>query len=157
MMGRAPEIQTQQGISLVEVVISIVVLAAALGGIYGALANLSVSSVDPMLQKQGLAIAEAYMEEVLSKQMADGACPAVPGGGGRADYSYVCHHAGTDNGARNQNGNSIAGLEQYNVTVSVNDVALNGIAAGQAKQIRVAVTHDSANINVQLTGYRTLY
>src|SRR5688572_15562132 len=52
------------GVSLVELIVFIVLVGVAVAGVLGAL-NLSTrASVDPMTQKQALAIAEAIMEEV---------------------------------------------------------------------------------------------
>jgi len=53
-----------RGVSLVELIVSIVILSVAVAGVLAAM-NMSVrTSVDPMVQKQALAIAEALMEEV---------------------------------------------------------------------------------------------
>jgi len=56
--------RAQEGISLVELVIFIVIVGIAMGGVLMAM-NLSAShSADPLPQKQALAIAEALLEEV---------------------------------------------------------------------------------------------
>ena len=54
----------QRGLSLIELIVTIVVMGAAVAGVLGAFAMATRSSVDPMIQKQALAIAEAVMEEV---------------------------------------------------------------------------------------------
>ncbi len=54
----------QRGISLVELVVFIVIVGVAVIGVVGALGLSTRSSADPMVQKQALAIAEAFMEEV---------------------------------------------------------------------------------------------
>ncbi len=51
------------GLSLIELIVSIVVIAVAVAGVLGALAIASRTSADPMIQKQALAIAEAFLEE----------------------------------------------------------------------------------------------
>jgi MSHA pilin protein MshD len=53
-----------RGLSLVEQIVFIVIVSVAVAGVLGAL-NLSArDSVDPLIRKQALAIAEALMEEV---------------------------------------------------------------------------------------------
>jgi MSHA pilin protein MshD len=56
----------QSGASLVELIMFIVVIGAGLVGILGVLNTTTQGSSDPLIQKQALAIAEAYMEEVLA-------------------------------------------------------------------------------------------
>lgn len=54
----------QLGVSLVELIVFIVVVAVAVAGVLVALNISNKSSADPMIQKQALAIAEALLEEV---------------------------------------------------------------------------------------------
>ena len=54
----------QRGVSLVELILFIVIVGVAVIGVVGALGLGTRSSADPMVQKQALAIAEAFMEEV---------------------------------------------------------------------------------------------
>ncbi len=54
------------GLSLVELVIFIVVISVGLAGILGVMNFTNRSSADPLIQKQALAIAEAYLEEILA-------------------------------------------------------------------------------------------
>ena len=54
----------QHGMTLVELVITIVVLGIASAALFSAMAAISGRSADPMLRQQSLAIAEAYMEEI---------------------------------------------------------------------------------------------
>ena len=56
----------QRGASLVELVMFIVVIGAGLAGIIGIWRTTAQGSADPLIQKQALAIAEAYLEEVLA-------------------------------------------------------------------------------------------
>jgi MSHA pilin protein MshD len=87
-----------------------------------------------------------------------GSCPAVPGGGGRADYNAVCHYDGlTDNGAVDQNGNAILALADYDVSVAITSSSgLGGISAGNVARIDVSVTGPT-NETVLMTAYRTNY
>lgn len=54
----------QAGVSLVEVIIFILVVAVALAGVLGAMNLATRSSADPLAQKQALAIAESLLEEI---------------------------------------------------------------------------------------------
>jgi Tfp pilus assembly protein PilV len=54
----------QRGLSLVELVMFILIVGAAVAGIIGVIDVTTRSSADPMIHKQALAIAEAVLEEV---------------------------------------------------------------------------------------------
>jgi MSHA pilin protein MshD len=54
----------QRGVSLIELIVFIVVVSAAVAGVLAAFTASTRSSTDPMIQKQALAIAEAFLEEV---------------------------------------------------------------------------------------------
>lgn len=65
----------QQGLTLIELVVFIVVVSVGLAGVLTSL-DLSVkSSADPLQPKQALAIAEAALEAMLLKPYADIATP----------------------------------------------------------------------------------
>ncbi len=55
-----------RGISLVELVVFIAIISVGLAGILGVMNYMTRASADPLAQKQALAIAEAYLEEVLA-------------------------------------------------------------------------------------------
>ena len=52
------------GLSLVELIVFIVIVGAAIAGIIGVISITTQSSADPVIRKQALAIAEAFLEEV---------------------------------------------------------------------------------------------
>jgi MSHA pilin protein MshD len=56
--------RAQRGVSLVELIVSIVIISVAVAGVLAALNRSTRASADPMIQKQALAIAEALLEEV---------------------------------------------------------------------------------------------
>jgi MSHA pilin protein MshD len=118
-------------------------------------------SADPLIQRQALAIAESYLEEIRLKAYLDpdsaAVCPAPEAS--RADYDNVCDYAGlSDSGAQDQSGTAISGLSAYSVQVTVDQSAtlhtLSG--SGAVLKIMVNVSHDSG-IAVALAAYRTDY
>ena len=149
----------QRGVTLIELVISMVVLSIAVVGVLSALGMIVGRSADPMIREQSIAIGEAYLEEINLSQFASTAsCPGVPGAGGRANYSHVCHYDGlADSGAVDQNGNAITGLTDYNVAVAVsNSGGLGGLASAVTLRIDITVTGPT-NETFSLSGYRTNY
>ncbi len=154
----------QRGLTLVELIVSMVIISIALGGVLMVM-NFTVShSADPMIQHQAVAIAESYMEEILLQGYddpdghADGTAAAKEDS--RDLYDNVYDYDGlNDVGARNQvkPDEVIAGLSGYTVTVDIegppDGISLNGL---DAKKITVTVNHNSLG-NLILTGYRTDY
>ncbi len=140
----------QAGLTLIELIIAMVVISVALVGVLSVINYTTRHSADPVLRHQAIAIAEAYMEEITLKNYSD---PGGPSESGRADFDDVMDYTNlTDTGARNHNNDLILGLEGYDITVTVEDVAdWNGV---EAKKITVTVT-SPANEDISLTGYRT--
>lgn len=151
----------QQGVTLIELVIALVVLSIAGAALLSTYAYLAQHNADPMLTYQASAIAETYLEEVVAKSFDDPVtnttCPA-PNAGGRASYDNVCDYRGLpDTVVRDQNGNAIAGLSNYSVAVTItNNVAWQGIVAADVLRVDVTVTDPRGHV-VVLAGYRTRY
>ncbi|MFZ3182902.1 MAG: type II secretion system protein [Pseudomonas sp.] len=153
----------QHGMTLIELVISIVIVGIAVAALYSAVAAIIGRSADPLLRQQSLAIAEAYLEEVLLQPFLDSSnavCPAAPAS--RANYDNVCDYNGLDDsGARDASGNEIvvAGtkpLSAYRVQVGVAATAWAGLAVTDVLYVQVTVT-DPAGQQLLLGGYRTRY
>ncbi|MCP4275696.1 MAG: prepilin-type N-terminal cleavage/methylation domain-containing protein, partial [Gammaproteobacteria bacterium] len=131
--------QSQSAFTLIEIITTIVIIAVAATAIMSVFTGTIKTSADPMIQQQAVSIAEAYMEEILLKPFSD---PDGVGGETRSGYDDVFDYdLLTDNGATDQNGNGIASLTDYTVTVSVTTSALNGIAAANAALVTVTVSH----------------
>jgi MSHA pilin protein MshD len=58
------EARRESGVTLIELIMFIVVVGVAAAGVVGVIGYATRASVDPMIQKQALAIAEAVLEEV---------------------------------------------------------------------------------------------
>ncbi len=55
----------QNGATLIELIITIVVISSALVGILSIINITTRHSADPVVQQQAIAIAESYLEEIL--------------------------------------------------------------------------------------------
>ena len=142
----------QAGTTLIELVISIVIVSIAASAVLMAVSMTVGRSADPMLRHQAVAIAEAYLEEISLKSFADP--DGVDGEANRTLYDDVDDYHGLVNvGARNQFDAALAGLGDYTVSVTVTQSALPSIAASDNYLINVTVTH-AANINFTLSAYR---
>lgn len=173
--------QRNRGLSLIELVMFIVIVGAGLAGILGVINFTNRASADPLIQKQALAIAEAYLEEVLAMPFtycdpddtaaADAASTsdcataetamAAEGGEARGstttpydnvnDYNSLA--AGTPT---NLDGTAIADLGAYQVSVAVAAEALSTVPNTASLRVTVTVTGPAAT-TVRLDGYRTRY
>ncbi|WP_137974774.1 type II secretion system protein [Pseudomonas sp. F(2018)] len=148
----------QAGMTLVELVITIVIVGIAAAALYSAQAAIVGRSADPLLHQQSLAIAEAYLEEILLQPFLDpggSICPAAPAS--RASYDNVCDYNGlSDSGARNSLGQAIAGLSSYSVRVAVTPQTWSGLPVNRTLYVEVTVT-DPAGQLLRLGAYRTCY
>ncbi len=140
----------QLGLTLVELILSMVIITIALVGIFSVM-NLTIKhSADPMVQHQAVAIAESYLEEILLQAYSGSSSIQ------RADYDDVSdYHGLSDTGVHDQNGDSITGLSQYTVTVSVSApmTLTDGV---NAKKITVTVAGPNST-SINLVGYKTDY
>lgn len=145
-----------RGFTLVELVITIVLVSLAASAVLGGIATTSANSARAMTQFQATAIAEAYLEEILLRPFADP--DGSDGETVRADLDDVDDYDGlADGSARDQYGNAIAGLEGYAVAVSVqSSSALPSVPAGAARRVTVTV-QPPQGASVTLTAYRTDY
>ena len=146
---RGPE----SGVTLIELVISIVIIAIAASAVLGVLASSVGRSADSMVMSQAVAIAEAYLEEITLKSFADP--DGVEPEANRVDFDDVDDYDGlVDVGARDQFGVAIAALSQYTVAVTVaQSTALTGVP-GAEERVDVTVTY-APNVTVALSAYKT--
>lgn len=149
--------QCQAGVTLIELVIAITIVAIGVTSILGALAASSSHSADAMVQQQAVSVAQAYLDEILQRCVPEPiACTSVAGG--RANWNTVDAYNGlADSGAHDQFGNAIAALTTYNVAVAVvPSGALGGIGSAAVRRIDVTVSH-APNVTVTLSGYRARF
>ena len=142
---------SNSGFTLLEILTTVIVIALAATALMSVFSSTVRTSADPMLQHQALAIAEAYMEEIRLKDFAIG--PETM----RASFDDVRDYNGlNDVGARDQNNNLIAGLNDYTINVTVVNDGLNGIAAVDSLRIDIVVSRALID-DVLLSGYRVDY
>ena len=143
----------QRGFSFVELVISIVLLSLAVTGVLLAYTNTVVGSADPLIRQQAVAVAESYLEEILSKPFDDP--DGADGEASRASYDDVDDYAGLSQQPQLPDGTTL-GLAAYTVSVNLSATSLNGVPTTASWRVDVTVTH-SGGESITLTGYRTDY
>lgn len=138
---------------MIELVVAITIIGIAATAVLGAISQITMRGAEAMARQQAVAIAEAYLEEILLQPV------AAPTSGGppanRASYNDVDEYNGLmDVGARDQYGNAIPNLALYTVSVAVvQSTALTGITGTNARRIDVTVTDPTGTV-VALSGYR---
>jgi MSHA pilin protein MshD len=174
----------QQGLSLIELVIFMVVVSAALAGVLRIFLQATAASADPQLQRQALAIAESLLQEVqlmpftfCTSQDANVEDPSVTSSAGCATQAEAIgpengktrsnspqfdnvndYHGYAMNGIADIAGNAVAGLAGYSASIAVANTALNGIAAGSGDALLITVTVNGPGATqIVLNGYRSRY
>lgn len=142
-----------RGFTLIEAIVAIVVIGVALTGLLLAVGASVRGSADPVVQRQMLAIAQQFIEEVQLKPWA-AAANAAPAGCARDTYNDLLDYNGySSTTICAVDGTAIAALSGYAVSISVAAATLSGVAA--ARRITVTVTRGSSTL--VLTGWRTDY
>ncbi len=148
-------IRRQAGVTLVELIIAMVIIGVAAAGMIGAFSTSVRGSVDPVIHKQMTAIAEGLMEEIQVKPFAVQASVA---GAVRQDFNDVRdYHNYTSTGMVDIDGNAVAGLERYQVTVTAATSAILAPDVPAADTIEIAITVRNGTDVFTLTGWRTNY
>ena len=157
----------QTGFSLIELVMSIVIISLALTSVLMLMNRTAVASADPMIRTQVASVAQSYLEEIMLREYQDPDGNEV--GENRSTYDDVDdYHNITNNGcltttgacplgscACDQNGDPIEQLKGYaiQVTITSDDMTFAGLNTVTAQRIDVTVTHTSS-ISTTLTAYR---
>lgn len=159
-MRRTIRLQTCCGFTLIEVVVTLLVLGIAATTVFNVYLSTVKTSADPVLQQQALSIAEAYMEEILAQAFNDPDSTesgSAESGETRASFDDIQDYNGLpDSVVRDQNGNAIASLGEFSVMVSVAAASLSGVASGDAMRIDVTVSHAAID-DVLMSGFRSNY
>ena len=157
----------QRGATLVELVMTIVIISVAIAGVVGAFSLIAGRSADPLNQTRAVALAQIYMDEILSRRF-DEETPI--GGTPEGEPRVTCLSIGTDtdedsraayddvddydniNDALPENADDDrlgADYDNFRVTVDVvcagDDFNLADLDNGDAKRIDLTITDPSGN------------
>lgn len=145
----------QQGVTLVELVISIVILSIALVALITTMSSSASRSSDILLEDRTIQLAQAYFDEILNKRFAEetglGGYPPATGcsisreESSRANYDDVDDYHGLDEDPASQTANGFfsGASVGYNVQVDVScsDAATElGVTSNKAKRITLTIT-----------------
>lgn len=153
------------GFSLLELVLFIVIVGAGLAGVVSVLDLTSSKSADPMMMKQALAVGEAFVDEILSRDYSNpGGFVGPPTQANRSQFADVDdYHGYSQTGVYTRTGATpIPGLSGFSVSVSVapSSTAIgsgaNQVPAGKMKVITVTVT-DPTGKTYPLSGFKADY
>jgi MSHA pilin protein MshD len=141
----------QRGVTLIELVVSITIIAIAAAVVMGTLAMSTTSSAQMMNRNQAALIANSYLQEALSRSFITGP------GSTRANFDDVQDYNNlTDVGVRDHWNpiTPIAGLTVYTISIKALPTALGGLTAANSVLVTVTVT-DQDNQTYTISSYRT--
>jgi MSHA pilin protein MshD len=144
---------TQTGATLVELVITIVIISVAIAGVVGAFSLIAGRSADPLNQTRAVKLAQLYMDEILTQKYDD----QTPQGG-VPRYSGNCN-IGTESGESTRSmfddvddyhnlsgppatvtGAPLSGYNGFTVSVTVACAGADvGLPASEAKRIELSI------------------
>jgi len=140
----------QRGVTLVELIVSIMVIATAGAALVGTLSYLAGTGSDAILQAQAQAIADAYLAEITDKSFADP--NGVDGEANRTLFDDVDDYNGLDTAAASDV--QLAAAGNFRVRVNLTAGGLGTLPAAAVWRIDVTVNYGNGASAVA-TGYRT--
>jgi MSHA pilin protein MshD len=135
-------VKRQHGMTLVELVVAIVIIAMAGAALIGTLSYLSSSSGTTMRQAQAQARADAWLAQITGKSFAD-----PDGVDGEANYLLF-------DDVNDYVGFSVVEAGNFTVRAAINAGTLTGIPNNAVWRVDVTVDYDT-NLSAVATGYRT--
>lgn len=154
------KIHKNRAVYLLELVLSMTIVGIALTSMILVFWRISIAS-PPAVNQQALYIANGYLNEILTKNFPTTLpCPAAPTG--RANYTNICDYNNlVDVGAKDNQGNLLAGLGLYKVSVllDTNSANLGNLTAGtQVIRVDVIVNNPSLFMpKMIISAYKTKY
>ena len=173
-------LRQDRGLTLIELVLFITVVSAALAGVLSVFVQSTLRSADPMQRRQALAIAESLLEEVqlMPFTFCDGddanaeTATSTAGCAGAADalgpeagetrfttpsFDHINDYNGyTMATVVDISNTAVPGLAGYSANVSVAATALHTITAASGDALRISVTVTSPNgASLTLETYRS--
>ncbi len=130
----------QSGATLVELVITIVIISVAIAGVVGAFALIAGRSADPLNQTRAVELAQLYMDEILTQRYDDNTPQ-----GGTPPYDGPCN-IGPESGETRA---TFDDVDDYHNLTDTPPASLQGTLAGYSG-FSVAVTVTCAGGQVDL-------
>lgn len=184
-MSRSDSSKSEQGVTLVELILAIVIISIASIALLRSLGFQTRSNVDPLIQVQGQLLAKQYLEEVMSKPFFDPAAdprldPSLSqtevvasitdqtrsGDPARIAWNNIGEYNGYNSIIRDISGSPVDELANYSVTINVDtstglslgSLSNNASASCPAQIALITVTIvDARGQSTSLSGYRTSY
>jgi len=159
---------SEKGATLVELVITIVIISVAIAGVVGAFGLITGRSADPLNQTRAVALAQLYMDEILSRRYDEdtpnGGVPRATGCAigtdagetERADYDDVDdYNAITNAEPENAEGTPlIADYDNFRISIAVECAGSEvGLPNDDAKRIDLTV-NDPSSQNYAFSVYK---
>jgi MSHA pilin protein MshD len=163
----APVTTKQRGVSLIELIMFIVIISAAMIGILSVMNITTAHSADPLIHKQAIAIAESLLEEVELQDFIDqntglttcAGASVTPSTRSTRYFIIDCYNNFQSTTGFSNNLLGLSGTYTAKVTIDKTNYSLgtaNPIAAGSSVLITVSVTDPQTN-QITIDGYRTKY
>ena len=171
-----------RGLTMIELVVFMGVVSAALAGVLRIFIQATAASADPALVRQALAVAESLLEEVqlmpvtfcdgddanVSTATSTAGCAGVAdaigpdAGEGRhatPQFDHVNDYHGLSMaGITDITNTAVTGLAGYSASVTVAAVALGSITSGSGDAVRITVTVTGpGSTSITLDGYRSRF
>lgn len=155
-----------RGATLVELVMTIVIISVAIAGVVGAFSLIAGRSADPLNQTRAVELAQLYVDEILTKKYdhntPQGGVPkyagvciiGAEGGETRASYNDVDDYDAIDDEAPQTGMGLLDGYGGFRVSVTVECAGDEvGLATAEAKRIDLTITPPGASA-FQFSAYR---
>ncbi len=148
-----------RGVTLIETIVFLVVVSIALAALVKVYSFAVVNSVDPVVRTRALELAQAQMDEILSRKFAEntpsGGVPACGSSGVPACAGIAPDGEFDDVG--DFHGNPTISDPNHTISVSVTEAGASiGLPAAQARLIAVTVSvtaSDSLTLSVYKTNF----
>ena len=145
----------QQGLTLIELILFIVIVGVALAGVLAAFDHATRHSADPLVRKQAIAVAESLLEELWATPYAcpaGASCVPVTTSNRTQPHQLSDYNGFTMAGIYAIDGTPIAHLANYTASIAVTPSALNGQAG-----MNISVAVSGGGESVTLEGWRGQY
>lgn len=140
-----------RGFTLLELVFLVIIMGIAGTAVTVGIDQAVRASADPIRHKQAIAVAEGYLDEVMSFPFAPAGWSGAATQGNRATFDDMRDFNGfTSEGVHTRGGQGVAGLGGYTVSVTVVDSPAELIAAIPAMPAIPAT--DMMRVRVRVTG-----